>query len=72
MESMFGRYQVVRVLGRGSFGTVYHVRVQDRESALKVEPLTAPRNMLKLEHDTLALVQGCPGFPALYSYSKDH
>ncbi|CCD64226.1 Protein kinase domain-containing protein [Caenorhabditis elegans] len=52
----------IRELGRGAFGTVYHVsnKSTKQEAALKIERMTAGDNLLKIEREIMVAMQHEP------------
>src|SRR5262249_14651373 len=73
---MIGRYRIVRELGRGALGSVYHARdeVTDRDVALKVlspEATKSPSSRAQLlrEGRILARLQH-PSFPIFYEQGE--
>ncbi|PIC55657.1 hypothetical protein B9Z55_000841 [Caenorhabditis nigoni] len=52
-------WTAIRELGKGAFGTVYHVvnKTTKQEAALKIERMTAGDNLLKIEREIMKAMQ---------------
>ncbi|CAP33308.1 Protein CBG14903 [Caenorhabditis briggsae] len=52
-------WRAIRELGKGAFGTVYHVvnKTTKQEAALKIERMTAGDNLLKIEREIMKAMQ---------------
>lgn len=68
-----GKYEVLKTLGSGSFGTVYLVRHQSLESerAIKVIPKTASSQLSVLSEARLLKSIHHPGIPIVYDIEED-
>jgi len=64
---------IVRQLGRGAFGQVYLMRDSrdNREYAVKTEPLDAAIRQLPYEWRVYRRLQGCLGIPPVYAFWED-
>ncbi|EGT35406.1 hypothetical protein CAEBREN_30608 [Caenorhabditis brenneri] len=56
------QWKTIKEIGRGAFGTVYHVINQSRtkEAALKIERITDGENLLKIEREIMEAMQKEP------------
>jgi casein kinase I homolog HRR25 len=63
LQEVFGNYQTIKKLGSGTFGEVYLGvdLVSNRQVAIKLESVTAPVPMLKLESQMYAKLRGWAG-----------
>ena len=69
-----GKYEVLRTLGHGSFGTVYLVRHQSLESerAVKIIPKNSSSQLSVLSEARLLKSLKHPGIPMIYDIEEDN
>lgn len=69
-----GKYQLLEVIGQGSFGKIFRASVKGTEAivAVKVEKHTNSRyGTLNRESKVLTDLAGVQGFPSLYSFGRE-
>lgn len=71
-ESKIGTYQIVKEIGRGSFGTVYDVinTKDSRKYALKLEDPRIERSQLANEYSVYLSLSNVIGVPKIYFFGK--
>ena len=68
-KKIFGKYKLNKIIGKGSFGCVYHgININNKsEVAVKVEKKNSKDHLLELESNYLCLLKGF-GIPEIKSY----
>ena len=70
-KTIFKKYKVLKILGKGSFGCVFQGRnlIDNSEIAIKTEKINAKSHLLETESNFLSLLKGF-GIPEIRSYGR--
>ena len=68
-KTLFGKYKLTKIIGKGSFGCVFQgINIKDKSSvAIKVEKKNSSSNLLEIETNFLTILKGY-GIPEIKSF----